>query len=213
MTAPAATAPQADTKDATEAGTEYVILTLDESGMWDRNAKDYARNVTARSAEQAVRKHVELRAAKQGGVVREGTFVAIPAKSWKRITVTPQTVTTLEALVTPSSDNVATLIDDVRLRAATCEVNDQNITASTLRAAADGLEALSQQLSEERQTRWSLRSRLDNTHANATGRENTHAAEIQELVQDKAILLTLLTEGQMDEYRRRRSAVRDGEAA
>jgi hypothetical protein len=96
MTAPAATAPQADTKDATEAGTEYVILTLDESGMWDRNAKDYARNVTARSAEQAVRKHVELRAAKQGGVIREGTFVAIPAKSWKRITVTPQTVTTLK---------------------------------------------------------------------------------------------------------------------
>jgi hypothetical protein len=77
-------------------GTEYVILTLDESGMWDRNAKDYAHNVTARSAEQAVRKHVELRAEKSAGVIREGTFVAIPAKSWKRITVTPQTVTTLK---------------------------------------------------------------------------------------------------------------------
>lgn len=35
-------------------------------------------------------------------------------------------------------------------------------------------------------------------------------SEIAELVQDKALLLTLLTETQMDEYRRRRDAVRDG---
>lgn len=107
----------------------------------------------------------------------------------------------------------ATLTEDVRLRAATCEVNGQNITATTLRAAADAIEALSAKVQEEWQTRWSLRARLDNTLANATSRENTHAAEIQELVQDKAILLTLLTETQMDEYRARRDRIRAGETS
>jgi len=85
MTVPAATPPTVAPKPGQ--GTEYVILKqLDTSG-WDRVSK-----ITSRSAEQAVRDVVEsLSDGDQGG-----TFVAIPARSWKPVKVTPLTVTTLK---------------------------------------------------------------------------------------------------------------------
>ena len=84
MTAQAAT-PPADTKRQAnvEQGTEYVVLSTDESGLW----KNMGR-IVARDSEAAVLKF----AADKG---QTGTFQAIPSKR-KPLTVKSETVTTLK---------------------------------------------------------------------------------------------------------------------
>jgi hypothetical protein len=71
--------------------TEYVVLRSNSSpgseGRWDR-----VNVITARSADQAVREVV----GKLAEADQSGTFVAIPARSFKPVTVRTQTVTTLK---------------------------------------------------------------------------------------------------------------------
>lgn len=66
-------------------GSEYVILELDSSGYWTEHS-----STTARDAETAIRKHVD------GHGNEPGTYVAVPRKSWKPLTVKAETVTTLK---------------------------------------------------------------------------------------------------------------------
>ena len=63
--------------------TKYMVLVRDESGYWHAGA-----DVPARSAKAAVR------AVSEG--TEGGTFVAAPARSWKPVTVTVETKTTLK---------------------------------------------------------------------------------------------------------------------
>ena len=58
----------------------YVIFSRDASGFWSEES-----HVDAPSAEAAIRKHG-----------KEGTFVAIPIRSWRIVIVKAQTKTTLE---------------------------------------------------------------------------------------------------------------------
>lgn len=62
------------------AETEYVVLVRGPEASWTDSA-----TVKARSAEQAIR-----------SVGKEGTFVAIPARSWKPVTVKAETTTVLK---------------------------------------------------------------------------------------------------------------------
>lgn len=54
-----------------------------------------------------------------------------------------------------------TLLERLRFRAGQAAMNDRNITAALHREAADEIEALQAKVSEDRETRWMLRSRLD----------------------------------------------------
>jgi hypothetical protein len=69
------------TATSTSAETEYVILSKDDSGLWS----DSGKPVKARSAEAAIR-----------SVGAEGTYVAIPSRSFKPVTVKAEVVTTLK---------------------------------------------------------------------------------------------------------------------
>lgn len=62
---------------------------------------------------------------------------------------------------TPPTHPGGTLVERLRFRAASAEVNQQGITAALHREAADEIEALQVQVNEDRILRWSLRSRLD----------------------------------------------------
>lgn len=66
--------------------TDYIMLKRDASGFWTQE-----KTVQARSAEAAVRQ-----------LGKEGTYVAVPARSWKPVTVKAetQTVLRLEAATT-----------------------------------------------------------------------------------------------------------------
>lgn len=65
--------------------TEYVILTKNEGGDGEiATYKNVAINVGASSAEAAVRKHAQTAGA--------GTYVAIPARQFKPLTVHVETV-------------------------------------------------------------------------------------------------------------------------
>lgn len=66
---------------------EYVILER-EAVPTDQGWREFARE-TAHSAETAIRNALE-------GNTDGGTFVAIPARSWRPITVRALTVTTLK---------------------------------------------------------------------------------------------------------------------
>jgi len=68
-------------------GTEYVILKQTGQGDWSDGV-----TTTARSADQAVRETVSKLAESE----QSGTYVAIPARSFKPVTVVKQTVTTLK---------------------------------------------------------------------------------------------------------------------
>jgi hypothetical protein len=69
-----------------DAGTEYVILErIAGSGDWSEVVRTHSR-----TSEGAVRKYLDT------ADDRSGTFVAIPARSWKPVTVRAQTVTTLK---------------------------------------------------------------------------------------------------------------------
>ncbi len=63
--------------------TTYVVLATDESDFWRVVVK-----VEARSGEDAIRRHV-------AGKTEGGVFVAVPARSWKPVKVTPKVETTL----------------------------------------------------------------------------------------------------------------------
>jgi hypothetical protein len=67
-------------------GTEYLVFKKAGDG-WDP-----VNTITARSADQAIRDV----AAKLAEKDQDGTFVAIPARSFKPVTVKKQTVTTLK---------------------------------------------------------------------------------------------------------------------
>lgn len=86
MTAPAAPAPS--TAPPESAGTDYVILAKD-GATWKQH-----RTVTARSADQAIRDH--LKTAGGTPVNADGTYLAIPSRSFKPVTVKTETVTTLK---------------------------------------------------------------------------------------------------------------------
>lgn len=66
--------------------TDYIILSRDNSSYWQQE-----KTVQARSAEAAVRQ-----------LGKEGTYVAVPARSWKPVTVTAETQTVLR-LETPAT--------------------------------------------------------------------------------------------------------------
>lgn len=76
------------TADAKKGLSAYVVFerTVDDAPneVWIRVA-----SIGARSAEAAVKAH----ASKKG---EAGTFVAVPARSWQPVKVTPKVVTTLE---------------------------------------------------------------------------------------------------------------------
>lgn len=59
--------------------TEYVLLERDASSFWS-----YTTTVEARSAEAAIR-----------SIEAAGTYVAVPARSWKPVTVKAETTTVL----------------------------------------------------------------------------------------------------------------------
>lgn len=63
--------------------TAYVVLSRDDSGYWTANVKP----VQARSAEAAIR-----------AIGAAGTYIAVPERSWKPVTVKAEqrTVLTLE---------------------------------------------------------------------------------------------------------------------
>lgn len=85
MTAPAP-APQAP-RPTPEAGTEYIISTKKDATTWDKSGTR-----TARSAEAAIRDFLST----ANAVTAEGTFAAIPVRSFKPVTVKAQTVTMLK---------------------------------------------------------------------------------------------------------------------
>lgn len=66
-------------------GSEYMLLERDESGYWQERGPAIGRD-----AEHATRKYVENIGASGG------TFVAIPRKSFRPVTVRAETVTTLK---------------------------------------------------------------------------------------------------------------------
>ena len=84
---PAATGGNAPVKATVSEGTEYVII---EASPADKSWKERGK-VIATSAHAAIRSHADHPAAKDAT-----TFIAIPARSWKPVKVTPQTVTTLK---------------------------------------------------------------------------------------------------------------------
>lgn len=89
---PVAQADPAEQKNAPAGdGGYYVILEFGDDDRWLLVAKDIA----ARSAEHAVRQRAE----KTG---RQGVLVAIPARSWKPVTVAVKTTTTLVLEDVPS---------------------------------------------------------------------------------------------------------------
>lgn len=59
--------------------TDYIVLNRDNSGYWAQE-----KTVQARSAEAAIRQ-----------IGKEGTYVAIPQRSWKPVTVRAETQTVL----------------------------------------------------------------------------------------------------------------------
>jgi hypothetical protein len=69
----------------TETLTEYVILTRFSPADGSAHRWDEAGRQNARSAHDAIRKHG-----------KEGTFVAIPARSWSPIEVAAKKTTTLD---------------------------------------------------------------------------------------------------------------------
>ena len=66
--------------------TEYVVLKQDESGFWST-----VNRGSFKSADAALRGVVEKLAAQD----QDGTFVAVPARSWRPVTVSTQTTTTV----------------------------------------------------------------------------------------------------------------------
>lgn len=69
-------------------GTEYVILERLTNTTGGVSWREFARE-TGRSADSALKTSLE-------GNEDGGTFIAIPARSWKPVKVTPETVTTLK---------------------------------------------------------------------------------------------------------------------
>lgn len=67
--------------NVTVSPTEYIILTRDDSGRW----VEHAHPIRAFSAEAAVKK-----------LEAEGTYVAVPARSWKPVTVKAEQTVTLK---------------------------------------------------------------------------------------------------------------------
>ncbi len=63
--------PAAATGKGKNPGTEYLVLMQDESKTWEEVAA-----MTARSPRAAIKSHMET----QG--LEEGTFAAVPARSW-----------------------------------------------------------------------------------------------------------------------------------
>lgn len=81
------TAPAAPVKPAAAGYTLYSIISrLDEAG---RIVYIHEKDVSARSAEAAIRTYAQA-------MNSEGSFIAIPARSFKAVKVTAQTVTTLK---------------------------------------------------------------------------------------------------------------------
>lgn len=70
-------APPAKTKPLASR-TEYVVLTSGDDGLWKVGPA-----VHARSADEAIR---------SGSANIPGTYIAVPARSWKPVTVTVETV-------------------------------------------------------------------------------------------------------------------------
>lgn len=78
--------------------TSYLVLISAKTlgGDSGSDAWEVVSTQTARSAEAAIRQHVEGPTAPSGLLPSAGgTFVAVPARSWKPVVVRPQTVTTL----------------------------------------------------------------------------------------------------------------------
>jgi hypothetical protein len=82
MTSTASTAPTPEAK-TTASRTNYVVL------QKDGNTWEFVDDVQATSARAAINAH----AGKALG--QPGTFVAIPARSWRPVKVTPKTTTSL----------------------------------------------------------------------------------------------------------------------
>lgn len=94
MTAAASpAAPPAHAKSTARSKTEYVVLKRSNSGtsMWEIASK----SVTANNSDQAVRAHAETIAADQTTYDGAGTYIAVPARSWKPVTVKVDTKTIL----------------------------------------------------------------------------------------------------------------------
>lgn len=81
MTAPAATAPLTVAPKASDAGTEYVVLRQDDD-KWA-----FVKKSTARTPDAAVKD--------AHGTGSAAVYVAVPARSWKPMKVTPKVETTL----------------------------------------------------------------------------------------------------------------------
>lgn len=70
--------------------TTYVVLRRDTpAGAWI----DTGPRHTTRTTKQAIEQAVELRA--EAGVATDGEYVAVPARSWRPVTVTVETKTTI----------------------------------------------------------------------------------------------------------------------
>lgn len=97
MTAPAATTtgnttttiPVPEPPKKTAAPTEYVILGASDKGEWFKQND----HIFARGGDAAVLQFLDAHPPKPDSPTK---YVAIPARSWKPVKVTPQTVTTLK---------------------------------------------------------------------------------------------------------------------
>lgn len=76
--------------EKTAATTAYVILRREPDGTWRADGVQQR----ARSAQQAVRQTIELRA--EADVDAAGTYVAIPARSFQPVTAKVETQTVLK---------------------------------------------------------------------------------------------------------------------
>jgi len=68
--------------------TEYLVLSRNGGGPWSEKGRE-----TARSAEAAIRQLIEKG---EGDAVTYEHFVAVPARSWKPVTVQMETKTALK---------------------------------------------------------------------------------------------------------------------
>lgn len=66
------------------AATEYLILAQDKTGYWTEQKK-----IKARGSNAALREWLK------GTTAVEGTYVAVPSRSWKPVTVSTETQTKL----------------------------------------------------------------------------------------------------------------------
>lgn len=85
-----------------KAETSYVILErINVAAPGESGTDEYqvCETIEARAADQAIRSYVET--LDEGA--KSGTFVAVPARSWRPVTVTPKTVTTTTLVIEEAS--------------------------------------------------------------------------------------------------------------